>query len=329
MRSRSIFWPLVMVAAGVIFLGMNLGSLPSSNLWALYYVIPFVLIALGLGLIVSTRWAPARQIVSALVVGAALLAFVFAAPLGWNAPPKWGTFWGGFPLQGLSWALGGGGAIKGSGVDVSETRTVPDFSAGSVDFPAAVTIQQGGTQSVVVVAEDNLQPQLSARVSNGVLYIGEREIGWGQRVYPTKPVQINLVAKDLQRLSLSSAGTVEVEGLSTKALGISISGAGLMTLAKLNVQNLSLEMSGVGTATADGAAEGLSLDVSGAAGFHGDNLSVQSAQVNISGMGSSTLWVVKQLTANISGSGSVSYFGSPSVYKDISGLGSIHPLGDK
>lgn len=329
MRSRSIFWPLVMVAAGIILLGINLGSLPSSNLWALYYVVPFVLIALGLELIVRMRWVPARQIVSALVVGGALLAVVFAAPLGWNAPPNSGTLWGGFPLQGFGWPLSEGGAIRGSGVVVSETRAVPDFSAVSVDFPAAVTIQQGGTQSVVVVAEDNLQPQLSARVSNGVLHIEDQEIGWGQRVYPTKPVQITLVAKDLQRLSLSSAGTVEVEGLSTNALGISISGSGLMTLSKLNVQNLSLDMSGLGTVTADGAAEDLSLDISGAGGFHGDNLSIQSAQVNISGMGSSTLWVVKQLTANISGSGSVNYFGSPSVYKHISGLGGIHPLGDK
>ena len=326
MRTRSIFWPLVLIAVGVIWILAQIGIVPSANLWALLYIIPYALMALGVGLILGSRWIWARQIVSVLVVGGAVLAVVFAAPLRWTTPPNWGCVWTESPFVSCS---GVGGSVRGSGVIVSETRTIPAYDGVSIDYPAVVTIRQGDAPSITVEADDNLLPQLTTRVVDGTLQIRSTGIDWSRRVTPSREVRINLTVKDLGQIDLSSAGSVKVEGLNTVALKISVSGAGSVTLSRLTVQSLTLDLSGAGSVTADGTAQTIALDLSGLGSFDGGALEAQSATVVISGLGGATVWVKLDLTANISGMGSVSYYGSPQVNKDVSGLGSVRKLGDK
>jgi Putative auto-transporter adhesin, head GIN domain len=326
MRTRSIFWPLVLIATGVIWILAQAGGMPSANLWALLYAVPFVLMALGVGLMLGTRWMWARQIVSVLAVGGALAAVVFAAPLRWNVPPNWGCVWSGSPISGC---YGVGGSIRGSGVIVMETRELAPFDGVSVDYPAAVTVLQGDAQTVTVEADDNFLPQLTTRVTGGVLHIEVAGIAYGQRVTPSREVRVTLTVKDLRRVDLSSAGSVKVDGLETSALKISVSGAGSLTISRLTVQSLTLDLSGVGSVTVGGTADNIALNISGVGSFHGEALEAQNATVNISGMGSATCWVKVLLTADISGTGSVSYYGSPEIRKDVSGLGSVRKLGDK
>jgi hypothetical protein len=326
MRTRSIFWPLVLIAVGVVWILAQAGGMPQANLWALLYVVPYALVLLGVGVILGARWWWARQVVSILVVGAALLAVIFAGPLRWNVPPDWGCTWGEVPFTGC---FGAGGAVRGSGAIVSQTRDLPAFDSISVDYPAAVTISQGAAQSVTVEADDNFLPQLTTRVVDGTLHIEVTGIAYGQRVTPSREVRISLTVKDLQQLDLSSAGSVKVEGLETGVLNVDVSGAGSLTLSRLSVQTLSVDLSGAGSVTAGGTAQSLRVDISGVGSFHGGELAAQNAQVDISGMGSAVVWVKSQLTADISGTGSVSYYGSPAIQKDVSGLGSVRKLGDK
>ena len=56
MKPRSLFWPFAMIATGVIWILVNQGLVPSANLWALYYAIPWFLLVLGVGLILHSRW---------------------------------------------------------------------------------------------------------------------------------------------------------------------------------------------------------------------------------------------------------------------------------
>jgi hypothetical protein len=326
MRYRSIFWPLVLLAIGVIWILAQAGAVPSANLWALLYAVPYLLMALGVGLILGARWIWARQIVSILAVGGAILAVVFAAPLRWNVPPNWGFVWSGSTLTGWN---GVGGAVRGSGVIVSQSRDVPAFDGVTIDYPAVVTIRQGNAASVTVEADDNFLPQLTTRVAGGTLQIEASGIDWSRRVTPSREVRIDLTVKNLQQIDLSSAGTVKVEGLETGALRVSVSGAGSVTLSHLAVQTLTVEMSGAGSVVADGTAQTIALDISGVGNFTGAALAAQDARVDISGMGSATVWAKLHLTADISGTGSVSYYGSPEIIKDVSGLGSVRKLGDK
>jgi len=326
MRPRSLFWPFVLIATGITWFLIDFGTIPSANLWALTYLLPYLLIALGVGLILRSRWAYAGMLVSALVVAGALLAVVFAAPLGWDKAPAWGTGW----IEPFTWSgdITVGGRITGSGVVRTETRQLPDFTAVSVDYPADVVIQQGDVQSASVEAEDNLLPQLATRVSGGILYIEDRQ-PFATRVDPTRPVKITLTVKDLHQLNCPSAGTVSIEGLQTDSLHLSASGAGHVALTGLVVSTLTFDLSGAGSVDAGGSAGSLDLGISGFGSFNGSQLAAQRADVDISGAGSATLWVKDQLSANISGVGSVNYYGSPKVSRNISGLGGVNRLGDK
>jgi hypothetical protein len=324
MRTRHIFWPLFLVAVGVIWLLANLGGLPGANLWAIAYSLPYLLIALGIGLILRIRWPWASQLFSFLAVLGVVLAVVFAAPLGWNSPPAWGSF----PFQ-ITLGSDVSGAIRGSGVMVTETRTLDEFTGLSLNYPVEITIRQGEPQSVSIEAEDNLLPQLVTRVSGGTLHIESQNLAYSQRVYPTQPVRIEITVKDLVKLDCSTAAAVTVVNLKTQNLRASISGAGHLALNELSLGSLNMDLSGAMNVEANGTVDDLTLNISGVGGFEGPNLSAQTADVNVSGLGGATIWVVRQLTANISGVGSVNYYGSPQVTKQVSGVGSIDKVGDK
>ena len=103
MKSRSLFSPLLLIAVGLIWMLINLGAVPSTNLWALYSYGPYFILTLGIGLVLRARWELAGRIVSALAVGLAVLAVVFAAPLGWDKALEWGCFSEGYPGKDCSW----------------------------------------------------------------------------------------------------------------------------------------------------------------------------------------------------------------------------------
>lgn len=318
MKTRSLFWPLTLIAAGVLWILVNMGIVASANLWALTYYWPVLLIALGVGLILRTFWEPAMTVMSALVVVGAVLAVIFAPQLRLNTVPAW------------SMGNNFGGSVPGSGKVVSQTREVDSFQTISIQYPAEVVIQQGESELVTVTGDDNLLPQLGTSTSGGELTIKNTEANWGKRVNPSQTVKIKITVKDLRELDFSAAGSVHVDGLKTDGLNVSISGTGTLTLSKLAVSRLDCRLSGAGSIQADGAADDMLLRISGVGSFDGAELKSQTADAGISGAGSAELWVERSLTATISGTGSINYYGAPTtVSKHVSGLGSVSSLGSK
>src|SRR5512138_95507 len=86
-RKRSLFWPLFLIAAGVVWLLVKSGNIPSANLWALAYIWPFVLIAAGVALILRAYWRYATILLDVVIIGGALLAILYAPQLGWTTAP--------------------------------------------------------------------------------------------------------------------------------------------------------------------------------------------------------------------------------------------------
>lgn len=322
MKTRSLFWPFAMVATGVIWILVNQGVVPSGNLWALYYAIPYLLLALGVGLIVRSRWQVAGVVVSALVVIAMSLAIVFAAPLHWNTPASWESAWGDYSFGGL-------GSVSGSGVSKTETRDLSEFTAIVIDYPADIVIRQGEKQSVTISADDNLLPQLRTNVSGGVLTLASRESSYGRRVSPTMPVRIEITVKDLRSVDYPTAGRVRIENFQTDSLEVNVDGAGELSLDDVKIGRLVVELNGAGSISAKGTGDNVVLRVDGVGSFRGADFSVGTARVTINGAGSAIVWVDDQLTVNINGVGSVTYYGSPQVHQDVGGLGSVNHAGNK
>ena len=319
-RNRSIFWPLALVAAGGLWLLANFGIVASQNFWALLHVLPYVLIALGVGVLLRVRWPSAGIVLTALVVLGIALAVIFAPQLGWASVPPWNF---------VSLGSNFGGRIPGSGSMVSEDRSVTGIQAVSFKYPAQIVIRQGDSEKMSIEADDNLMPQLSSQVVNGVLVFENKERSWNQRVNPTKPVQVNLTVKELNRVDFSTAGTMKIEGMHADAFKLSVSGAGEVNLDQMDVRDLNCSLSGAGSVTANGKADNTEMRISGMGSYNGAEVSGQSATVDISGAGSATLWLESSLNASISGAGSIGYYGSPSVSKHISGVGSVRHLGNR
>ena len=322
MKDRSIFWPLVMIATGVLWLLVGMNIIPSTNLWALIHIFPFLLIALGIGLILRAYWRFAGMLVSLLVVAGAVMAVFYAPQFGWDKVPGWG--W-----ENFNFGPQLGGAVAGSGVVEIETRQVSGFNTIDLDFPANITILQGKSELIKIEAEDNLIPQLGTEVRNGTLYFENTEKNWNDRVNPSKPILVTITVVDLEKVQFSSAGTLLIEKLQTDSLELNISGAGDVTLTDLDAGNLVFRLSGAGNAKANGVVDELEMRISGMGSFNGENLQSQTAQVGISGAGNATVWVENELDANISGAGSIKYYGKPEVSKTISGAGSVNNIGEK
>jgi hypothetical protein len=322
MRNRSFFWPFVLIATGLVWLLIELRTIPVNNLWALAYMWPFLLMAAGIGLILRSRWPAIRMIVSGLIVLGMILSIVFAPQMGWNKMPAWSYF-----------QLGDhgnfNGSVRGSGSVKSETRKLADFNSIEINYPVELTIRQGSAPSLTVEAEDNLLPQLSTRVSGNTLFIENSQPDWTRRVYSTRPIKLQMTVKDLKKVDFPSAGILFVEDMQMDSLEVSISGAGSINLDNLTASALTVDLSGAGSITASGAANSLDLDISGLGSFKGGELTSQTGDVSISGAGSATVWTKNNLDVEISGTGSVKYYGSPSVQKEITGLGSVISLGNK
>ncbi len=318
-RRLHLFWPLVLIAAGVLWILINMGRLPASNLWALAYLWPFLLIAAGLGLILRPYWSYAGAFLSLLSVAALFLGVLAAPSLGWNHAP----------LEGLDggWIIGGS-SVRGSGKVITQTREVKDFTAVHVDYPASILIRQGNAETFTIEAEDNVVAAIRTQVTNHVLEIDSVP---GPRVYiaPTRPVKITITVKDLGDLDFNSAGDITIQGLQTQDLQVRLDGAGSIKLTDTKLGSLVASLQGVGSMQANGTVQDLTVNVDGMGSFNGPQLRSQVATVNLNGLGSADIWADDQLTASVNGMGSVNYSGGAQVTKSVNGLGSVNYKGSK
>jgi len=317
---RSLFGPLLLIAAGIVWLLVKSGTIPSANLWALTHIWPFLLIAAGLGLLLRPYWSYTTILLDVILIGGAVLAILYAPQLGWASPSMFSVIDIGEPFMGPG--------EPGTGNIMTETRNVHDFRAIDVSYPAQVLVKQGTKESLSIEAEDNLLPGLKTQVKNGVLEVFYKTEN-GKHVNPTKTVKITIVVKDLTNVDFTSAGELVIEKLKTNDLSVSMSGAGNLKLDGIQTKMLSVNLSGAGSMSASGTSDDLDVTISGFGDFKGGDLHDKKARVDISGAGSATVWADNNLTADVSGAGSISYYGSASVTKQISGVGGVSHLGNK
>lgn len=212
------------------------------------------------------------------------------------------------------------GMVVGSGKSMSETLAVSDFNAVEFAFIGDLTIAQGAEESLTITGDDNIVPLIRTTVRDGVLRIDAGAANVGR---PIVPLRYALTVKNLDSLSLSGLGNVEVASLEGRNLALSLSGAGSLTIDNLAATDLAVSLSGLGSANLSGEVNQQAVTVSGAGSYYAANLRSQTAAVQISGVGSAEVWAVETLSATISGAGNIEYTGNPQVMHQISGLGRV------
>ncbi len=200
-QKRSLFGPLLLIAAGVIWLLIRAGTIPQSNLWALTYIWPFLLIAAGIGIILRPYWAYTSILMDVLIIGGLVLSILYAPQLGWNQPS--GMFTYTFTQEGENFYMGP--SEKGSGNMVTETRRSAALTRSRWIIPPASSSRRAARKSLKIEAEDNVLPGLKTEVKGKELRIYYKSQD-GKHVNPTKMVVITITAKELSSLGFSSAG---------------------------------------------------------------------------------------------------------------------------
>jgi hypothetical protein len=190
--------------------------------------------------------------------------------------------------------------VRGSGNVVTENRNVTGFTG--VDFRGdwQLFIEQTGSESLSVTADDNILPYLTSEVRAGRLVLEDKDHA---NLTPTGSVIFRLTVKNLDRIELSGDGSVEAKGIRADVLRINLSGDGRVTI--------------------DGEAGRQDVHLSGDGRVDAERLMVKEGRVDLSGDGHVIVTVTDKLDVNLSGDGSVEYIGNPTLTQHLSGDGSI------
>lgn len=200
----------------------------------------------------------------------------------------------------ISVDIGGddGDSVSGSGEMVTESREVSGFDQIAVFGSGEVVVDVTGRESLSIEAEDNIMPQLTTEVRNGVL-----ELEVEGNVSPTRDITYTITAATLTGVSIAGSGDVTATGVDSGEFGVEIAGSG--------------DVSPVGTAGA------LSIEIAGSGRYRGEDLVATTATVEVAGSGDVVVNATEELDIDIAGSGSVEYLGNPTVEQSVSGSGEV------
>jgi hypothetical protein len=118
-------------------------------------------------------------------------------------------------------------AFQGPTNVVTQRRAVSGFSAIHVAGPAEVVVDRVGSESLALIADDNLLPFLSAEVKDGVLYLGFAN----DQAFDGKVVRYRVSAANLRDIEVSGSSDVTVNNVDSAALSVTIAGTGDVQLA--------------------------------------------------------------------------------------------------
>lgn len=162
-----------------------------------------------------------------------------------------------------------------------------------------MTIEQTGTDSLRVEADENIQGLLTTEVQGSTLKLGAQP------------------GAEIGRATIDYRITVR------QLAGVVLSGAGTVTATGVDGPDLSLANSGAGSITASGRTDQLNVDLVGVGAIDTRGLVAQAADVSVWGAGTATVNAGRTLDARITGVGSIVYLGDPAVTQNVSGFGTV------
>jgi hypothetical protein len=319
-----LFWPILMIGAGITAILYELGWIPASNLWMMLNLWPLLLIVGGVGLIFRSRTPWVGALLGLLVVAGMLTIGLAGAQLNLPSQPAW--FADIADIGDIQFGNVEEQQITGSGKLVTEDRPIRGVDRVDLAIPAKLDIVQGSTEALTITADDNILPYLTTNVSGGKLLIRYQP---QVQVRPSQPPQITLTVKDLKGVQVSSSGSMQVGPITTDDFDLALSSSGSIDIQELQAANITADLTSSGDITVRGEAKKLNLDVSSSGAFQAGDLKLQEAVITLSSSGAITVWVTDDLRAKISSSGNIYYYGNPTVHSTLTSSGKVIPKGDK
>ena len=183
---------------------------------------------------------------------------------------------------------------------MSEARDVSGFTEVELKGVGNLSLEQTGSESLTVEAEEDVLPKIRTEVENKRLIISPER---NTSINTTKPINYKLAVKDLNSLEVSGSGNVEAKDINTDELAVTIGGTGDVEIR--------------------GSADSQEVEISGSGEYRAGDLESKEATIDVRGSGLATVNVSDELEAEVSGSGSVEYIGDPMVQQEVSGAGEV------
>lgn len=239
--------------------------------------------------------------------------------------------------------------VQGSGEIIRQEYTLEAFDRVNLQGFGDVTITIGESQSVWIETDDNLLQYIETRLENETLILGVKQ-GAPRSLLPTESIRFEVITRNLESVSLSGSGLMEVNTIQGKDFEVNLSGNGDIQLVRVDTERLDLLLSGsgkidlentttlvtniensgtglveVGTLTSDL----LAVLISGSGDCQIGIGEVDRQKIEISGLGSldSSNLKSNQTDAQISGAGSATVWVESLLDVVISGAGDVKYFG--
>jgi hypothetical protein len=148
--------------------------------------------------------------------------------------------------------------LLASGRVVSQNRPVSGFSSVLLNGTGKLIIEQSGTESLTVTADDNVQPLITSEVRDGRLVLDIKSC-----IQNPREITYKVTVKDLQRVKISGAADANIQ--------------------MVNANRLEVNVDGAANITASGKTNQLDIITSGNGKFQGEKLESSTAKVDVSG----------------------------------------------
>ncbi|MDM4768219.1 head GIN domain-containing protein [Pelomonas sp. SE-A7] len=209
---------------------------------------------------------------------------------------------------------------KGSGHVVEKARAIAPFTKLRLEGPIDVRLNQAGSESLKITADDNIEPLIESKVEGDTLVLRVQQgAGYSTRHSPVAWLDF----KQLQALTISGSGDATLDRLKGDSLALTLSGSGDLRIGLLEVKQLSATLSGSGDLSLAGKADQQTWALHGSGDVDARSLVGNSCKAQLSGSGDLELGVVELLDVSLSGSGDLSYAGRPKLTQRVSGSGEV------
>jgi hypothetical protein len=215
------------------------------------------------------------------------------------------------------------GCVSGSGKQITTDRQLSSFSKIDLSGAYKLILKQDSVSSLRIVADDNIQDEISTVVSNK-----ELKIKLKGKAY-CDPGPITIYASVAQLSAISASGSVEInsEGqLKTGNFNLDLSGASKVNL-NLIADVVRTKGSGSTELNLTGQATEHNVDLSGSGNLTAFDFVSGKYNIETSGASHCQINVLNELNVRTSGSGDIEYKGNPKVVNNSqSGSSSIRKV---
>lgn len=213
--------------------------------------------------------------------------------------------------------------VIGSGKVISEERQVSGINRISIGSSMNLFIEQTGSESVRIEADDNVIPYVTTQKTGGELAIRLKSVSFGS----IHPINCYVTVKDLSKIKVSSSATVKCDDLKTENFSIEMASSSKGALT-VHVTKLDLNIGSSADITLSGEAVSQDIKLGSSGKLEAYNLVSKDCKIVAQSSGYANINVSEKLDAQVSSSAQVNYKGDPEINSKISSSGSLNKVSD-